>query len=138
MHIKTAKLNGMKTQKIKILSLRMALLAILLSGLSMQSIYAFSETTKNLPLDGRWEVEIRSITPTAYYDSQAIYIENPSPNCDITITIISSTGEEVYRQTFSELQTAYMIIQIGDLPSGQYTLQMSNERGNCLTGTFNI
>lgn len=138
MHIKTAKLNGMKTQKIKILSLRMALLAILLSGLSMQSIYAFSETTKNLPLDGRWEVEIRSITPTASYDSQAIYIENPSPNCDITITIISNTGEKVYRQTFSELQTAYMVIQIGDLPSGQYTLQMSNERGNCLTGTFNI
>ena len=40
----------MKTQKFKILSLRMALLTILLSGLSMQNIYAFSETTKNLPL----------------------------------------------------------------------------------------
>ena len=37
----------MKTQKFKILSLRMALLTILLSGLSMQNIYAFSETTKN-------------------------------------------------------------------------------------------
>ena len=34
----------MKTQKFKILSLRMALLTILLSGLSMQNIYAFSET----------------------------------------------------------------------------------------------
>lgn len=45
----------MKTQKFKILSLRMALLTILLSGLSMQNIYAFSETTKNLPLNGRWE-----------------------------------------------------------------------------------
>jgi len=30
----------MKTQKFKILSLRMALLTILLSGLSMQNIYA--------------------------------------------------------------------------------------------------
>ena len=47
----------MKTQKFKILSLRMALLTILLSGLSMQNIYAFSETTKNLPLNGRWEVK---------------------------------------------------------------------------------
>lgn len=140
MHIKTAKLNGMKTQKIKILSLRMALLAILLSGLSMQSIYAFSEATKNLPLDGWWGDLARSLspTPTASYDSQAIYIENPSPNCDITITIISNTGEKVYRQTFSELQTAYMVIQIGDLPSGQYTLQITNEQGNYLTGTFNI
>lgn len=81
----------MKTQKFKILSLRMALLTILLSGLSMQNIYAFSETTKNLPLNGRWEVKARSLSPipTASYDSQSIYIENPSPNCDITITITS-------------------------------------------------
>ena len=71
----------MKTQKFKILSLRMALLTILLSGLSMQNIYAFSETTKNLPLNGRWEVKARSLSPipTASYDSQSIYIENPSP-----------------------------------------------------------
>lgn len=71
----------MKTQKFKILSLRMALLTILLSGLSMQNIYAFSETTKNLPLNGRWEVKARSLSPipTASYDSQSIYIENPLP-----------------------------------------------------------
>ena len=127
----------MKTQKFKILSLRMALLTILLSGLSMQNIYAFSETTKNLPLNGRWEVKARSLSPipTASYDSQSIYIENPSPNCDITITITSSTGEEVYRQTFSESQTAYMVIRIGNLTSGQYTLQMANNQGNYL-GTF--
>lgn len=131
----------MKTQKIKILSLRMALLAILLSGLSMQSIYALSEATKNLPLDGNWEPSLsRSLspTPTASYDSQSICIENPSPNCDITITILSSTEEEVYRQTFPESQTAYMVIQTGNLPSGQYTLLMTNEQGNYLTGTFNI
>ena len=112
----------MKTQKFKILSLRMALLTILLSGLSMQNIYAFSETTKNLPLNGRWEVKARSL----------------SPICDITITITSSTGEEVYRQTFSESQTAYMVIRIGNLTSGQYTLQMANNQGNYLTGVFGI
>lgn len=131
----------MKTQKIKILSLRMALLAILLSGLSTQSIYALSEATENCPLKGNWEPGLsRSLspTPTASYDSQAVYIENPSPNCDITITIFSSTGEEVYRQTFPESQTAYMVIQTGNLPSGQYTLLMTNEQGNYLKGTFNI
>lgn len=131
----------MKTQKIKILSLRMALLAILLSGLSMQNIYALTEATENLPLEGNWESSVsRSLspTPTASYDSQAIYIENPSPNCDVTITILSSTGEEVCRQTFPESQTAYMVIQTGNLPSGQYTLLMTNEQGNYLTGTFNI
>ena len=129
----------MKIQKMKILNLRMALLAILLSGLSMQGIYAFSEDTKKMSLNGRWESNTsRSLspTPTASYDSQSIYIENPSPNCDITIT--SSTGEEVYRQTFSESQTAYMVIQIGNLTSGQYTLQMANNQGNYLTGVFGI
>lgn len=140
LYVKTTKSNNMKTQKFKILSLRMALLTILLSGLSMQNIYAFSETTKNLPLNGRWEVKARSLSPipTASYDSQSIYIENPSPNCDITITITSSTGEEVYRQTFSESQTAYMVIRIGNLTSGQYTLQMANNQGNYLTGVFGI
>lgn len=95
---------------------------------------------KNLPLNGRWEVKARSLSPipTASYDSQSIYIENPSPNCDITITITSSTGEEVYRQTFSESQTAYMVIRIGNLTSGQYTLQMANNQGNYLTGVFGI
>lgn len=129
----------MKTQKFKILSLRMALLTILLSGLSMQT-YMHSLRLQNLPLNGRWEVKARSLSPipTASYDSQSIYIENPSPNCDITITITSSTGEEVYRQTFSESQTAYMVIRIGNLTSGQYTLQMANNQGNYLTGVFGI
>lgn len=106
----------------------------------MQSIYAFSETTEKLPLNGNWEVKKRSLspTPTASYDSQSIYIENPSPNCDITITVTSSTGEEVYRQTFSESQTVYMVIQTGNLPSGQYTLQMTNNQGDYLTGVFKI
>lgn len=131
----------MKTQEFKILSLRIALFAILLSGLSMQRMYGFSKATENIPLDGRWKSNVsRSLspTPTASYDSQSIYIENPSPNCDITITITSSTGEEVYRQTFSESQTAYMVIRIGNLPLGQYTLQMTNNQGNYLTGVFEI
>lgn len=131
----------MKTQGFKILSLRIALFAILLSGLSMQRIYASSEAKKNLPLDGHWEsYASRSLspTPTASYDSQSIYIENPSPSCDITITITSSTGEEVYRQTFPESQTVYMIIQIGNLPLGQYTLQMTNSQGKYLTGVIEI
>lgn len=131
----------MKTQKIKILSLRMALLTILLCSLPMQKMYAFSSDVESMLLKGSWESNVsRSLspTPTASYDSQAIYIENPSPNCDITITILSSTGEEVYRQTFPESQTAYMVIQTGNLPSGQYTLLMTNEQGNYLTGTFNI
>lgn len=131
----------MKTQEFKILSLRIALFAILLSGLSMQRMYGFSKATENLPLDGYWKSNVsRSLspTPTASYDSQSIYIENPSPNCDITITITGSTGEEVYRQTFSESQTAYMVIRIGNLTSGRYTLQMTNSQGKYLTGVIEI
>lgn len=131
----------MKTQEFKILSLRIALFVILLSGLSMQRMYGFSKATEKFPLEGDWQSDVaRSLspTPTASYDSQSIYIENPSPNCDITITITSSTGEEVYRQTFSESQTAYMVIRIGNLTSGRYTLQMTNSQGKYLTGVFEI
>ncbi len=66
----------MKTQKFKILSLRMALLTILLSGLSMQNIYAFSETTKNLPLNGRWEV--KQAKASLHIPPLPVTIPNPS------------------------------------------------------------
>lgn len=131
----------MKTSKsIKNLGLRMVLFAILLSSLFAQKAYSSAEYVEEIPLDGRWETKERSISLipiTASTDGQCICIENSSPNCDITIIIISNnTGEKVYSQTISGAQTAYIAIPIENLISGNYTLQLTNQYSGNLLGIF--
>lgn len=130
----------MKTPLLKVFSVCMALFAMLVCGLPIQAMDSSSHNVKEILIEGRWGdlPYTRSLPsiPTASYDSQFIYIENPSQDCDITITIMSSTGEEVYNQTISQSQTACSLIPIGNLSAGKYTLQLTNENGGCLTGTF--
>lgn len=129
----------MKTQSLKAFSVCVALFAMLVWGLPIQAMVSSLHQLEEIDIRGHWEdLHTRSLTsiPTASYDSQFIYIENPSQNCDITVIIISSTGEEVHNQTVTRLQTAAILIPIGNLPAGKYTLQLTNEGGGCLTGTF--
>lgn len=134
------KSNYMKTPSLKVFSVCMALFAMLVWGLPLQAKESSSYSAEDICIEGHWRdiPYTRSLPsiPTASYDSQFIYIENPSQNCDITVTIISSTGEEVHNQTVTRLQTAAILIPIGNLSAGKYTLQLTNENGGCLTGTF--
>lgn len=130
----------MKTQSLKAFSVCVALFAMLVWGLPIQAMVSSLHQLEEIDIRGHWGdlPYTRSLPsiPTASYDSQFIYIENPSQNCDITAIIISSTGEEVHNQTVTRLQTAAILIPIGNLPAGKYTLQLTNEGGGCLTGTF--
>lgn len=130
----------MKTPSLKVFSVCMALFAMLVWGLPLQAKESSSYSAEDIYIDGHWRdlPYTRSLPsiPTASYDSQFIYIENPSQDCDITITIMSNTGEEVYNQTVSQCQTACILVSIGNLSAGKYTLQLTNENGGCLTGTF--
>lgn len=132
--------NYMKTPSLKVFSVCMALFAMLIWGLPLQARESSSHYAEDLYIDGHWRdiPYTRSLPsiPTASYDSQFIYIENPSQDCDITITIMSNTGEEVYNQTVSQCQTACILVSIENLSAGKYTLQLTNENGGCLTGTF--
>lgn len=130
----------MKTPSLKVFSVCMALFAMLVWGLPLQAKESSSYSAEDICIEGYWKdlPYTRSLPsiPTASYDSQFIYIENPSQDCDITITIMSNTGEEVYTQTVSQCQTACILVSIGNLSAGKYTLQLTNENGGCLTGTF--
>lgn len=94
------------TKELKIWSLRMVLFTILLSGLSVQKVYSFCNSTEII-INGKWysnqeKVNTRSLPSipiTACTDGQNIYIENTSPDCDIQITITGNqTGEVMYEQ----------------------------------------
>lgn len=130
----------MKTPSLNVFSVCMALFAMLVWGLPLQAKESSSYSAEDIYIDGYWRdiPYTRSLPsiPTASYDSQFIYIENPSQDCDITITIMSNTGEEVYNQTVSQCQTACILVSIENLSAGKYTLQLTNENGGCLTGTF--
>ena len=118
------------TKELKIWSLRMVLFTILLSGLSVQKVYSFCNSTEII-INGKWysnqeKVNTRSLPSipiTACTDGQNIYIENTSPDCDIQITITGNqTGEVMYEQLVPQAQTSYIIISIASFPSGEYTL----------------
>jgi len=116
------------TKELKIWSLRMVLFTILLSGLSVQKVYSFCNSTE-ITMHGNWEEvhdkvatrSLPSIPITACTDGQNIYIENTSPDCDIQITITGNqTGEVMYEQLVPQAQTSYIIISIASFPSGEF------------------
>ena len=122
------------TKELKIWCLRMVLFTILLSGLSVQKVYSFCNSTEII-INGKWysnqeKVNTRSLPSipiTACTDGQNIYIENTSPDCDIQITITGNqTGEVMYEQLVPQAQTSYIIISIASFPSGEYTLELTS------------
>ena len=120
------------TKELKIWSLRMVLFTILLSGLSVQKVYSFCNSTEKVNTRS-----LPSIPITACTDGQNIYIENTSPDCDIQITITGNqTGEVMYEQLVPQAQTSYIIISIASFPSGEYTLELTSEDGKYLVGAF--
>lgn len=129
----------METKKIvKSWSLRIMLLTVLLSGLSLNKMYSI-----NVDLQGEWVINgtTRSIslTPiTASNDEYNLYIENNAPDCDMVITLVDySTGNVVTEQFVPEAQTASITISIENLPSGTYMLKLRGQGGNKeLYGTF--
>lgn len=132
------------TKELKIWSLRMVLFTILLSGLSVQKVYSFCNSTE-ITMHGNWEEvhdkvatrSLPSIPITVCTDGQNIYIENTSPDCDIQITITGNqTGEVMYEQLVPQAQTSYIIISIASFPSGEYTLELTSEDGKYLVGAF--
>lgn len=97
-------------------------------------------------MKGNWKNEgqvleersLSSIPISAYTDGNYLYIQNTSPDCDITVTITNeATGDVVYEHTFPQEATSYMVISIADLPAGVYMLELSNPDGGYLIGRFN-
>lgn len=125
----------METKKIvKSWSLRIMLLTVLLSGLSLNKAYSMRE--EEVDVRGEWVINgttrsVSSIPVTASIDECALYIANSAPDCNMAITIIDySTGNVVAEQFVPEAQTAFFTISIENLPSGTYMLKLTGQGGN--------
>lgn len=130
---------------IKCQNVCITVLTILLWSLSSQELYSFERSFDEIEIEmeGRWENasvkrSLSSIPISAYTDGNYLYIQNTSPDCDITVTITNeATGDVVYEHTFPQEATSYMVISIADLPAGVYMLELSNPDGGYLIGRFN-
>lgn len=125
----------MKTMKItKSWSLRIMLLTVLLSGLSLNKVYSM-RVQEDIDFRGDWTPNstTRSVSfpVTASIDECALYIANSAPDCNMAITIIDySTGNVVAEQIIPEAQTAFFAISIANLPAGTYMLKLTGQGGN--------
>ena len=118
------------TKELKIWSLRMVLFTILLSGLSVQKVYSFCNSTE-IMMHGNWE-EVHDKVATRSLPSIPI---TACTDGQITITG-NQTGEVMYEQLVPQAQTSYIIISIASFPSGEYTLELTSEDGKYLVGAF--
>lgn len=122
----------------------MSLIAILLCTLLPQRMYSLGQSITDVRMKGSWgeeetkERSISSIPISVYTDGTYLYIQNTSPDCDITVTTTNeATGDAMYEHTFPQEATSYMVISIADLPAGVYMLELSNPDGGYLIGRFN-
>lgn len=132
---------------IKNWNLRTVLFIVLFSsGVLLQKAYSYQSNGNKVIIEGEWTSEtnqaktrnLSSIPISAYTDGTYLYIQNTSPNCDITVTITNEAiGDVVYERTFPQEATSYMVISIADLPAGVYMLELSNPDGGYLIGRFN-
>ncbi|MCC8188508.1 MAG: DUF3244 domain-containing protein [Bacteroides sp.] len=123
------------------------LIVCIMLGIWSQTIFSSEvrseeSSLEEFTLDGRWSNIERSLIPTipikAYTDGYSVTIKNQSPNCDITIRILSEIGTVVFQEEVPAAETAYMLIPVDSLPHGTYILELTNTYGDFLQGIFNL
>lgn len=116
---------------------RIFLFLILLGFTSLTVLAANSSET--IFLSGSWPIHHRSLVQipiSASICNSMIFIQNSSPDRDITIRIISEERIVVYEQEITQPETALVIINVDDLVEGEYMLQISGSAGGLLQGSF--
>lgn len=136
----------MKAKKTKTQSVHIALIAsIVICFLFISNSY--SSIHEIIPIDviGTWEdndgKEIERSLPTipitVYLLENHLNIQNDSPDCDITVSISSlATGATVHQQTIPRVETANVLIPIGNLTAGEYRIELTGPGTRHLEGTF--
>lgn len=107
---------------------------LLLSLMVLPEVKADNE----VKLEGEWEEEQRSVSReipiTAIENDVYLTIETTSTRSDITIRIVKD-GNILYEETLYRPQTA-TTITLDFLEPGTYGLELTNQWGDYLYGTF--
>ena len=127
----------------KVLYLQLCLLLII-SSLPVQKAQAGEKDTPteyNTPIYGEWSTKARSLSPipfTASISGDQLTLKCASPGYDINITIVNANGQPVWQRDIAAPETSFVSIPLDSLPQGSYTIEISNDYGGYLQGTFQL
>ena len=127
----------------KVLYLQLCLLFII-SSLPVQKAQAGEKDTPteyNTPIYGEWSTKARSLSPipfTASISGAQLTLKCASPDYDINITIVNANGQSVWLCDIAAPETSFVSIPLDSLPQGSYTIEISNDYGGYLQGTFQL
>lgn len=127
----------------KVLYLQLCLLFII-SSLPVQKAQAGEKDTPteyNTPIYGEWSTKARSLSPIPFTTSisgDQLTLKCASPGYDINITIVNANGQSVWLCDIAAPETSFVSIPLDSLPQGSYTIEISNDYGGYLQGTFQL
>lgn len=107
---------------------------------SYKASFELATEAKCIFLNGNWVVVDRTLSqaPTAYVDTNTLFVENIVVGKDIAISIIDSYGQKVYEDIIIKFSSSSVVIMLDAFPEGAYTLQLTNSLGGYLSGNFII
>lgn len=115
-----------------------------ISSMPIQKAHASGKDTpteSKIIVEGNWLTKPRSLSPIPFtatlYDAH-LSICCTEPNYDISITLTNSNGEVVWNRNVSAPETSYVSISLSGLPEGSYTINITNDYGGHLQGTFQL
>lgn len=112
----------------------------IISSLPIQAEEIDSSTKSTIILKGRWEI-LRSLSPIPFTTSVSgdqLILKCTSPDYDINITIVNANGQPVWQCDIAAPETSFVSIPLDSLPQGSYTIEISNDYGGYLQGTFQL
>lgn len=112
----------------------------IISSLPIQAEEIDSSTKSTIILKGRWEI-LRSLSPIPFATSisgDQLTLKCTSPDYDINITIVNANGQPVWQCDIAAPETSFVSIPLDSLPQGSYTIEISNDYGGYLQGTFQL
>lgn len=114
----------------------------IISSLPLQAEVKNSSTESIIVvIEGHWMQETRSLSPipfTASISGEQLTIVCASPIYDINITITNANGQSVWQRDVAAPETSFVSIPLDSLPQGSYTIEISNDYGGYLQGTFQL
>lgn len=91
--------------------------------------------------EDKWDEGRRSITRvipvTASIDGTLLTIQCSTGRSDITVGITGKDGFS-YKEMYPSLEAYFINIDLANAPQGSYTLELTNQWGDYLTGVFEI
>lgn len=115
----------------------------IISSLPLQAEVRNSSTESSIVLRGEWTLKTRSLTLTpipftAFISGEQLSVTCTSPIYDINITITDANGQSVWQRDVVAPETSFVSIPLDNLPQGIYTIEISNDYGGYLQGTFQL